>query len=179
MKEKTKYISETAAFTRSKRLAKAVILITVCLAFCVVITTAVFAAISYARSSTDPVEDAFEAAIVTCQVTEGANGVFTITNTGNVPVYVRVWIDPSWVDSSGKQHWTTPGCNVTYSGWTLNNGFYYYDSAVEPNGSVTITAVSGGDSAPAGYSFDVDVSAEVIQSNPGAAAQEAWGYDFG
>ena len=147
--------------------------------FCVLITSVVFGAIMYARGTTEPVDDPFEPAVVTCQVTEGAKGAFTVTNTGNVPVYLRVYLDPSFVDSSGQRHWTSPTCNVSGAGWTLQNGFYYYNSEIAPGGTANITASMSGGSIPSGYSFDVSMSAEVIQSNPKSAASDAWGYSFG
>ena len=85
--KKENNISETAAFTRQRRAKRTILFLTVPVVFCVLITSVVFGAIMYARGTTEPVDDPFEPAVVTCQVTEGAKGAFTVTNTGNVPVY--------------------------------------------------------------------------------------------
>ena len=176
--KKENNISETATFDKKKSANRLLVVITVAILLCVAVASTVYAAISYARNATPPVEDTFVPAVVSCQVTETSNGSFTVTNTGNVPVYLRVYVAPSFVDSSGQQHWTAPACNISSSGWTLYNGFYYYNSEIAPGGTANITASFGGGTVPTGYSFNVDLSAEVIQSNPKTAAAEAWGYNF-
>lgn len=157
---------------------RAVIVIVLALAICIASVIAVYAAIEYANANAPQVEDTFEPAKVTCQLTSSA-GVYTVTNTGNVSVYVRVYVDADWVDSSGVAHWTDPACSVTASNWTKDGNFYYYNTPVAAGGTAQITVVSGGDTAPTGYTFSAKVSAEVIQSDPVTAAQEAWGYTFG
>jgi len=167
----------SSAETRGSR-RRGIMLLSLVLTIVILSSLTVYAVINYVNSSAPPVEDTFTPATVSCGISKNGN-VYTVTNTSNVPVYARVYVDADWVDGEGYIHWTTPSVNVTASGWTKRGDFYSYNTPVAAGGTVQITVAAGGDSAPSGYSFKANVSAEVIQSNPKSAALDAWGYNFG
>ena len=169
--------NENGALATTQNNKKRILLIlSLVLAICIIASVSVYAAINYAKANASEVKDTFEPATVSCTVT--ANGTtYTVTNTSNIPVFVRVLIDPSWVDSSGNVHWTEPTYTVDdLTGWTEDGDYYYYNTAVAAGDSVSITVVPGSEEAPSGFELKVNVAAEVIQSEPTDAAQEAWKY---
>ena len=101
-----------------------------------------------------------------------------IENTGDIPVYVRAAIVPTWIsDSDGSTLSQTPTVEITVnSGWTKgSDGFYYYTSPVAAGTSVTpiVTAVPGS-SAPEGYKLNIQVLSAAIQATPAEAVVNSW-----
>ncbi len=133
---------------------------------------------AYLTSKSDTVENTYQTASVTCTVNE-ANG--TITNTGNIPARLRTAIVINWVDAAGGTLYV-PASDyetvITAKGWTLENGYYYYDNTVPAGGSVAAPQVTVTTTLE-GMTAKVTILAEVIQATPENAAQDAWGHNFG
>ena len=66
-----------------KKGKRAILLISLIVAICIVSSVAVYAAIQYANSRTAPVTDTFQPAQVSCKV-ETSGSVYTVTNTSNI-----------------------------------------------------------------------------------------------
>lgn len=129
--------------------------------------------VAYIVAHTDPVVNTFEATHVAVDV--HADG--TIENTGNIDAYIRAAVVATWQDDSGTVHATAPDYTVTHDGWTLNDGFYYYSSAVAPEASTTALHASTTAEAPAeGYTVKVEILAQAIQAEPTNVVTEEWGY---
>ena len=61
---------------------------------------------------------------------------------------------------------------------TSGNGFYYLTAPLDAGAdSVPVTSVTYSSAAPTGYTLKVQVLASVIQSDPAAAVQAAWGFN--
>lgn len=108
--------------------------------------------------------------------------VVTVENTGSSPVWVRVQLTPS-LDPDDITGWENLITVTTVStGWTLNGGYYYYDSELAP-GATTSAVVSAVDFDPTmgndyqGAVYNLNVAAEAVQSeNNGSTAVGASGW---
>lgn len=127
--------------------------------------------LAYIVTQTGDVTNSFAPSSVTCQV----NSDCSVTNTGDIPAYIRASYAVNWVDGSGNIRGVPPAYGVNYtigtgSNWTYNeaDGFYYYLSPVAVNAAVNapVTLGQGTDSSvPAGYSLRLTVVAEAIQAD--------------
>lgn len=116
----------------------------------------------------------------------------TATNNGNVPVYVRARVDIYWEDANGNQLWDAPdsddytidwgaaidGSTAAGSSWFEADGFYYWDSQVQPGASTdnlidSFAPVDGKTSAD--KKLVCDIAIQSIQADPSRAVGEAWG----
>lgn len=146
-----------------------------------VLTVSAGTTIAILVATTDSVENTFFPSKVTCELNE-SNGSYTVTNTGDTAVYIRVAIVTNWT-KDGNVYGLTPitagDYAVTASGWTLHNGYYYYDLPVAPGASTGTISVGVLTMPPADCIFTAEVLAEAIQSEPVTAAREAWGWPIG
>lgn len=152
----------------------------------VLASTGVFASLF---DTTSVVENKFEAADVSAAVNggqrNGSGQEYTVSNDGNVAVFVRAKVIANWVDENGNPMMYPPEGSYQLSigsGWVRTGkysdpteDYWYYDGILEP-GAVTeplITKVSaeGGD-------LELVLLTETIQSNPEAAVAEAWGVQY-
>lgn len=168
----------------NKRLKIWVIVLSVIL----VLSLTVGGTLSYMMTRTEPVDNQFEDAYVTCRVNRDGN-VFDVTNTGNINAYIRAAIVINWMDEEGNVRGIAPtdadvdlGLNTT--DWTLlDDGYIYYAHPVAPdqNTNDLITAITLITTAPKGYHLSVEVVAEAIQAEGVASASglqavlDAWG----
>lgn len=144
--------------------------------------------IAYLFTNTGSITNTFTPGNVTTTITEKLdkdvkNNVM-VENTGNVEAYIRATVVVTWQDDDGNVYPTAPVEGTDYTvlwtnanEWVKKDGYYYYTSAVAPNGStsVLLTAckpVEG--KAPEGYHLVVEVLASAIQSKPAEAVQAAW-----
>lgn len=116
----------------------------------------------------------------------------TATNNGNVPVYVRARVDIYWEDANGNQLWDAPGSDdytiewgavingstVAGSSWFEADGFYYWNSQVQPGASTgnlidSFAPKVGATSAD--KKLVCDIAIQSIQADPSRAVEEAWG----
>lgn len=152
----------------------AVLLIAVLL----LITTAVGSTAAFLVTKTEPVEEAFAYAQVSCQVTD----TLAVQNTGTAQAYIRASYAVNWLDVNGNIVAAVPegySCDPVENqdDWTEGgDGYFYYSYPVDP-GSETPSLLTCSVSYPVdpAYTLSVEVVAEAIQSNPAEAAADAWG----
>lgn len=151
----------------------AVLLIAVLL----LITTAVGSTAAFLVTKTEPVEEAFAYAQVSCQVTDA----LAVQNTGTAQAYIRASYAVNWLDGEGHIAAAVPenySCDpVETPQWEKGeDGYFYYPYPVAPGGetpSLLTCSVSRPENPE--YTLSVEVVAEAIQSNPAEAAEDAWG----
>ena len=105
----------------------------------------------------------------------------TVENTGSSPVWVRVQLTPSLTPAvTGWESLIT--VTTASTGWTLDGGYYYYDSILAP-GATTSAVVSevvfaqGMGNDYQGAVYNLNVAAEAVQSeNNGTTALNASGW---
>lgn len=152
----------------------AVLLIAVLL----LITTAVGSTAAFLVTKTEPVEEAFAYAQVSCQVTDA----LAVQNTGTAQAYIRASYAVNWLDVNGNIVAAVPegySCDPVENqdDWTEGgDGYFYYPYPVAP-GDETPSLLTCSVSRPEDpeYTLSVEVVAEAIQSDPAEAAEEAWG----
>ena len=152
----------------------AVLLIAVLL----LITTAVGSTAAFLVTKTEPVEESFAYAQVSCQVTDA----LAVQNTGTAQAYIRASYAVNWLDGEGHITAAAPegySCDPVENqdDWTEGgDGYFYYPYPVAP-GDETPSLLTCSVSRPEdpAYTLSVEVVAEAIQSNPAEAAEDAWG----
>lgn len=108
-----------------------------------------------------------------------------VTNTGDIPAYVRVMLTPTIMNADNSIANVTPEFGTNYT-WTLNDddwfkgsdGFYYYRTPVEAGGKTEILVYEAKEIMSAleeGQYLRLDVSAQLIQADPTDAVTESWG----
>lgn len=162
----------------------------------VLVFAAVGVTVAYLQTQTDPLENEFTPAKVSCKVDETFDGniksdVF-IQNTGDTDAFIRVAIVANWVQIGENSSVTSvyaqqPVLDVDYTltladdvneKWLKDsNGFYYYQDAVQPNEVTAILIeeckpIAG--KAPAGYKLAVEIVASAIQASPETVAEKYW-----
>ena len=136
----------------------------------------------------------FEGAKVDCKVVEEFDGTtksnVKIQNLGNVAAYMRATYTVSWV-KDGTEGTTSviypqePRLGVDYtvtygSGWVLSNdGYFYYNAVVAPQGETNPFIVSLVDkhTAPEGFHLQVTVLPEGVQAE--GSGEKAYQAAFG
>ena len=169
-----------------KRINKKVILLAVSLLL--ILSAAIGGTVAYLIDQTGSITNTFTPVKVTPGINENfENNVknnVKITNTGDIPAYIRVKVVVTWKDKEDNVYGAAPVLGTDYT-WQIpgtdwvkgSDGFYYYTKPV-PAGektSVLLTAcqpVAG--RAPAGYSLSVDIHAQAIQAEPTTAVTSAW-----
>lgn len=149
--------------------------------------------LAYLVTKTDPVQNTFQPSRVTCRIDEDFDGAaksnVKVTNTGDTDAYIRAYIVVTWTDDDGNIVAQKPVAGEDYSlviptntGWSKgSDGFYYYGSAVAPNGQ-TGTLIEScspmGENAQK-YKLTVDIIADAVQSKgdsaDGKPVEIAWG----
>ena len=146
--------------------------------------------LAYLVTSTDPVTNTFTPAHVSTAVDEtfenGVKSDVKIKNTGDIPAYIRAAVIINWADGDGNVS-ATPVKTTDYTikwtkeGWVEHGGYYYYTAPVAV-GALTGQLFTGcelakGVTPPEGYSLQVTILADGIQSEPADAVIQAWGVD--
>lgn len=163
----------------------------------VVCAVAAGVTLAYMFKRTGNVTNNIEAAKVTCEVKEtykdNVKSSIAVTNTSNVPVYVRVKLVSYWQDTDGNVVGKpSPELNVsvnTDGGWCVSGAgsdtFYYCSQPVAAGAdtesllsdSLVLSSDTWCDAG--GKTIEVhqvvEVFAEAIQSEPASAVTEAWG----
>ena len=157
-------------------------------AIILLISTAVGATVAFLTTKTEPVENTFEYAKVSCEVTESvdmhAGRCVQVRNTGTIDAYIRATYVVNWVDASGRIAASDPaGYSYTLtenpdSSWTQGkDGYFYYLTPVAPGkftpGSLLTCTATYPDNPE--YTLSVEILAEAIQSTPESAVADAWG----
>lgn len=144
---------------------------------------------------TSLVTNAFETAIVDCQVYEQTNtgsvmasakSSITVENTGNIPAYIRVRFVSYWVDTEGHvvgKASEMPVISYDETTWFERNGIYYCRTPIAV-GSFTPELLQSGktivlrEDTETGYRQVLEVFADAIQSKPHKAVTESWNVAF-
>lgn len=157
------------------------------IAIILLISTAVGSTVAFLATKTEPVENAFEYANVSCEVTEAwdtdGSSIVQVRNTGTISAYIRVAVVANWMDVNGDIAALDPegySYDLTCSSgsWVQGkDGFFYYLSPVAPGASTEgiLLACTVTCPEPPECTLSVEVLAEAIQSTPASAVNEAWG----
>ena len=175
-----------------KRINKKVILLAVSLLL--ILSAAIGGTVAYLIDQTGSITNTFTPAKVTPGINENfENNVknnVKITNTGDIPAYIRVKVVVTWKDAQDNIYGAAPVLGTDYtwtmpenSKWFLKGGFYYYSEPVAAQGTTEILftgcELMDGVKAPEGYSLSVDIHAQAIQAEPTTAVISAWGVTVG
>lgn len=174
-----RYLRRNTRRSRQAALVAALALILVC---------AVGATTAFLLTQTSSVKNTFTPSHVSCLVTEGFDGTtksnVNVTNTSDIPAYIRVKLVTYRVNDQGQHIGGTaeipefePGTN-----WVKNGDYYYYTLPVAAGGSPASPLIGTPGIELAGSYSDADggkqvieVMAEAIQSTPANAVTTAWG----
>ena len=169
-------------------------------AVALIATLAVGGTLAWLSAYTQPVKNTFVMGTVPPQVTENFENHqvkedVAVTNTGNIPAYIRValvftWqegegenakvvgtpVDPAedlnivWGDGTGTGTAEAPG-----NGWIKIGDYYYYTQPVAA-GATTSNLIDKAEVKTAnGYRMNLQVIADSIQANPTSVVQSQWG----
>lgn len=161
------------------------------LAIIMAIGAAVGTTVAFLVDQTDKVENTFEYAKVSCEVTEkfdvdkGTKSNVQIKNTGTTDAYIRATYVVNWLDRDGK---IVPSVPDGYSyeltedpdgNWTKasGDGYFYYLKPVAPETSTPGSLLTCTVTYPPNpeYTLSVEILATAIQSSPASAVRDAWG----
>ena len=158
------------------------------LAIVMVIGAVVGTTVAFLVDKTGNVQNTFEYAKVSCEVTETFTGTsksnVQITNTGTTDAYIRATYVVNWLDKDGNIAASVPeGYSYTLkenhdSKWTKgDDGYFYYLSPVAPDASTPESLLTCTVTRPENpeYRLSVEILATAIQSQPAKAVGEAWG----
>ena len=143
-------------------------------------------AVAFLIDTTNPVENAFVPSEVTCAGKEpgwtdgdSVKENVSVTNTSNIPAYIRVALVANYADADGNLSPVNPAYTLRWNetDWYLAaDGYYYCKAAVAPGADTPVLIHScSAEGVPAGYHFELQVIASAIQSAPFDAVSEAWG----
>ena len=102
-------------------------------------------------------------------------------------VYVRAAVVCTWQNGTDV-YGTPPSCTIPFDDryWSQSGNYYYYNTAVQSGLStqpLLTGSVTTSDTAPDGYSLDVEILAQTIQAvgkkNGVDAVTDAWGWTPG
>ena len=149
----------------------------------VILTAAVGGTMAWLSTNTNALTNTFEPAKVTCAVEEtfenNVKSNVSIQNTGTTDAYIRAMIVANWCTADSKVVKTASPKYVDLgSGWTKIGDFYYYPSAVAPDGFTgkLFTSCTPGNDKPDGADhLEVNIICQAVQSTPANAVAEAWG----
>lgn len=154
----------------------------------VLVIGAIGGTVAWLVASSGPVTNTFTYAKQGCEIEENFDKKtkkdVCVKNTGDTKAYIRAAVVITWTDESGNAYSELPQAGKDYvitwgsSKWTkASDGFYYYDSPVDA-GSKTENLISKCESSgtePDGYTLNVEILAQSIQSLPEEAVQQSWG----
>jgi hypothetical protein len=160
--------------------------ITFLLAVILLVTVAVASTFALLMVVTQSLRNLFSPPTISCQTTyDDDTDTWTVTNDGDVAVYVRVAVVPYLTNASDKVFWNTPVCTVTYDDtkWSVlgKHGYYYYSKTLAPKETVVFGSAVVNAAAAAQFGFDVSkvvVNAEAFQVGSDDALLDAWGVAY-
>ena len=144
--------------------------------------------LAYLTMKTDPIQNVFTPSHVSCTVTESFDGTtkrnVNVTNTSDIPAYIRVKLVSYRVNDDGKHIGGTadlPAFTLG-AGWVKHGEYYYYTQPVAPGASPAANltdsmTLTGSYTDADGGKQVIEVMAEAIQSVPTNAVVSAWGVD--
>lgn len=155
------------------------------IAIILLISTAVGSTVAFLATKTEPVENSFEYANVSCEVTRNCDtdgsSIVQVKNTGTISAYIRAAVVANWIDTDGNIAASVPEgysyLTCSSGSWVQGtDGFFYYPLPVAPGALtegnlLTCTVTCPKDPE---YTLSVEVLTEAIQSTPASAVHEAW-----
>ena len=169
-------------------------------AVALIATLAVGGTLAWLSAYTQPVKNTFVMGTVPPQVTETFNNHqvkedVAVTNTGNIPAYIRVALVCTWQDDDGNVvgepaslddltiDWGEEGDSGTAeaprNGWIKIGDYYYYTQPVAA-GATTSNLIDKAEVKTAnGYRMNLQVIADSIQANPTSVVEEQWSVSVG
>lgn len=150
------------------------------------LTMMVGGTLAYLTIHTDPVVNQFTPSHVSCTVKEDFDGTtkrnVNVTNTSDIPAYIRVKLVSYRVNDQGQHIGGTadlPAFTLG-TGWVKNGEYYYYTQPVAAGASPTANltdsmTLTGPYTDADGGKQVIEVMAEAIQSVPTSAVVSAWG----
>ena len=168
-------------------------------AVALIATLAVGGTLAWLSAYTQPVKNTFVMGTVPPQVTESFNQKVkedvAVTNTGNIPAYIRVALVFTWQEGEGENAKVvgTPvnpaeDLNIVWgdgtgtgtaeapgNGWIKIGDYYYYTQPVEAGETTPNLIDSATVEAENGYRMNLQVIADSIQANPTNVVQSQWG----
>lgn len=185
-----------------RKISKRAVALLVCLVLA--LTAAVGGTLAHVFTKTDPVENTFTPAQVSCAVVETfENNVkedVRIQNTGDADAYIRVAVVVTFKNENGNVYARTPDPSTDYTitylddtGWLEgSDGFWYYrypvactdDAGTAANETLTGILIDtakllDGAAVPEGYALSVEIVASAIQASPAKVAEQQWGVSVG
>lgn len=127
-------------------------------------------------TGTPQLENTFSPGRVACEITENFNGTVktdaAVKNTGDVRAYIRAEIIVTWQDESGNVFAASPVRGTDYSmmtgsGWTVSDGFYYWQDAVDAGqstGALITEAREVQGRAPEGCHLCIEILGSAVQA---------------
>lgn len=155
------------------------------IAIILLISTAVGSTVAFLATKTEPMENSFEYANVSCKVTQNCDtdgSIVQVKNTGTISAYIRAAVVANWIDVDGNIAASVPegySYDLTCSSgsWAQGkDGFFYYLLPVAPGASTEGNLLTCTVTCPETpeYTLSAEVLAEAIQSTPASAVNEAW-----
>ena len=155
------------------------------IAIILLISTAVGSTVAFLATKTEPVENSFEYANVSCEVTQNCDtdgSIVQVKNTGTISAYIRAAVVANWMDADGNIAASVPDgysykLTCSSGSWAQGkDGFFYYLLPVAPGASTEGNLLTCTVTCPETpeYTLSVEVLAEAIQSTPASAVNEAW-----
>lgn len=150
------------------------------------LTMMVGGTLAYLTIQTKPVVNQFTPSHVSCTVKEDFDGTtkrnVNVTNTSDIPAYIRVKLVSYRVNDQGQHIGGTadlPAFTLG-TGWVKNGEYYYYTQPVAAGASPTANltdsmTLTGPYTDADGGKQVIEVMAEAIQSVPTSAVVSAWG----
>ena len=147
------------------------------LALVLLLTLVITGTVAFLATGTNSIVNTFTPSHVTTQVVETLDGNtksdVMIKNTGDTDAYIRATYVVNWVDYEGKIYAAQPVAGTAYTvsvnetDWTQGAGGYYYcNTSIAPDGltPVLVNSITPNNTAPDGYTLQVTIIAEGIQS---------------
>ena len=155
------------------------------IAIILLISTAVGSTVAFLATKTEPMENSFEYANVSCKVTQNCDtdgSIVQVKNTGTISAYIRAAVVANWIDVDGNIAASVPegysyDLPCSSGSWAQGkDGFFYYLLPVAPGASTEGNLLTCTVTCPETpeYTLSAEVLAEAIQSTPASAVNEAW-----
>ena len=153
--------------------------IILCVSALLLVSVSLGATIAYLIAKTDSTEDSFGPS----KVQISFKGYDNVTNTGDVPVYMRALAVANWISTEDEHTIAAekPVALVDFyidfneSGWFLaSDGFYYRRKPLAPDEDIHLIATAYQINEKTGYEFRLELLTSGIQAEPVDAVEEAW-----
>lgn len=166
---------------RNNRKKSMTLLVSLLLAVCLTVG----GTLAFLTATDGPVENIFNPSQVTTKVEETLSGTtksnVMIRNTGDIDAWIRAAVIVTWQNSAGEVYGKAPVAGTDYTidkgNWLEGeDGFYYWNKPVAPNGLTgnLIDSITPGNTAPDGYYLNVEIIGSGIQSKPASVFNTEW-----